>query len=149
MKKMIKMLWMTIIIGCSTSALASNQDMGTVIGGIAGGILGNNIGHGSGRTVATIGGAVVGSLVGNQMGNTADAAEHYRHTHCYPHSEWNSYQRPCHYYPPRYPDTFISRDGRLCRHSLLTSPYGDRIYATFCCYRMSPNGFCARWVSIN
>lgn len=143
MNKMKKMLWIALLIGFSANALGGpNENFGTVVGGITGGILGNNIGHGSGKTAATIGGAVLGSLVGNQLGTSADASECYRGSDCYRYSHWH------HYSPdyPRYRNTFIGRDGRLCRHSLLTNDYGDRIYATFCCYHMTPNGYCARWI---
>lgn len=149
MKKMIKMLWITALIGFSTCTLANNADLGTVVGGIAGGIIGNNIGHGSGRSAATIGGAVIGSLVGNQMGNSADETDNYHRAHCYRYSHWESRQYPSDYYPPRYINTFIGRDGRLCRHSVLTNEYGDRVYATYCCYRMTPNNYCSRWLRVS
>lgn len=164
MKKMIKMLWITLIMTLSCNALAGpNQDIGTVVGGIAGGIIGNNMGHGSGRAAATIGGAVIGSLVGNQVGSSADAEQYYRGPYnrypcgryypCERYSHWDSYRAPCGYYsprfyPPRYSNTFIGRDGRLCRNSVFINDCGDRIYATFCCYHMSSDGYCTRWVRV-
>lgn len=144
-KKIVKVLWITALIGFSVNAFAGSEQIGTIVGGIAGGVIGNNIGHGSGRTVATIGGAAIGSLVGNQVGSSMESnSNNYRPSGYY--SRWDSYQRPAPIYPQRYRHTFIGQDGRLCRRSVLTNQLGDRIVATYCCYHTSPNGYCVRWV---
>jgi hypothetical protein len=152
MKNIAKVLWMTLILGCSinNNALAGpNEQLGTVIGGVAGGILGNNLGHGSGKTATTIGGAVIGSMVGNQIGMDADASERYRRHHQY--TQWNAHHRPLNVYPPQphYRHTFIGPNGRLCRRSMLTNAEGDTIYVTYCCYHMLRNGFCDRWIRVD
>jgi Glycine zipper 2TM domain len=149
MKKIIKMLWITLCIGISSSALAGpDGDMGTVVGGVAGGMLGNSVGHGSGRTAATIGGAVVGSLVGSNVGTSMDRTEQDRRSpNRYGH--WESHHYPDYSrYPSRYRDTFIHRDGRLCRHSVSINEYGDRVYSTLCCEHVTPNGYCTRWIRV-
>lgn len=146
MQKSIKMLWITMLLGITGSAWAGpNADIGTVVGGIAGGILGNSIVHGSGRAAATIGGAVVGGLVGNQMGSSSDRAyygPHYRYTH------WETAPYPARYYRPIQTNTYIGRNGRLCRKRIILNRYGEKIVATYCCYNMSPHQYCTRWVRV-
>jgi hypothetical protein len=147
MRKIKIILGIALGIGISTQVIAAtNQDFGTLVGGIAGGLLGNTISHGRGRAAATIGGAVIGSVVGNQVGSDADYRE--RHRPCYQYTHWETYHHPIST-PPVYRKTFIGQDGRLCRYSLLTDEFGDRLYATYCCYRMNPNGYCSRWVQVN
>jgi uncharacterized protein YcfJ len=140
MKKTIRILWIASLIGFSVPVLASpNEQIGTVVGGIAGGIIGNNIGHGSSKAATTIGGAVVGSLVGNQIGSNVDASTCYQRAH---------YHRPMPVYTPTYGRTFIGRDGRLCRRSILRNEFGERVVVTYCCYRSLPNGYCSRWIRV-
>jgi outer membrane lipoprotein SlyB len=50
-----------------TTAPASNNILGAVVGGLAGAALGSQIGGGSGRTAATVLGGVAGAMVGNQI----------------------------------------------------------------------------------
>lgn len=135
MKKIIKMLCITITFGFMTPILASNNDVGTVVGGIAGGLIGNNIG--SGRALPTIGGAIIGSLVGNQVSSNM--------SHQYPCSHFESYQTPHRHYR----NTYIGEDGRLYRRSAFVNEFGDRIFINYCCYRMSPHGFCNHWVRVS
>jgi Glycine zipper 2TM domain len=142
MKKIIKMLWIASLIGVSASVLGSDNELGTVVGGVAGGIIGHNMAHGADRTAATIGGAAVGSLVGNHLGD--NTRHHYRDEHCYPeHPHWEP-----HHYPMRYPNSFIGHGGRLCRRAFIYE-YGNRIPVTFYCHRMTPDGYCLRWVRID
>jgi uncharacterized protein YcfJ len=146
MKKSRKILWIALMVGFSATAFAgSNEGIGTVVGGIAGGLIGSNIGHGSGKTAATIGGAVVGGLVGNQVASSADAEDYHRDHY---RDHWQTAHRPI-YSSPQYSNIFIGRDGRMCRRSILTDSYGDKMIATYCCYRSTPNGTCLRWVRIN
>ncbi len=149
MKNLIKILGIFATLSATFCVYASsNQQFGTIVGGITGGIIGNNLGHGSSRAVATIGGAVLGSVVGNEMGRNDDSDAYPRIKH-FPHTEWQkeTYSTP-HAYPIRYRHTFIGEDGRLCRRSTLTNDYGDTIHAIYCCYQMSKDGYCTRWVRI-
>jgi hypothetical protein len=146
MKNIAKVLWMTLILGCSINVFASNEQFGSIVGGIAGGIIGNNVVHGSGKTAATIGGTVIGGLVGNKMGSDVDAQNRRMRHHRYSH--WDDCRRPA-VYPPHYSNTFIGRDGRLCRRSMLTGEYGDTIQAVYCCFRMTRDGYCAKWVRVD
>jgi hypothetical protein len=151
MLTIIKLSWISLLLAISSAAFAGpNGDAGTIIGGVAGGILGHQIGHGSGRTAATIGGAVLGSVVGHQMGQSADRPHVYvaGPAPSYQYSSWRCEHAPCSY-PPRYRHTFIGPDGRLCRRAILTDDEGDQVYATFCCFRMSSDGYCRRWVRVN
>jgi outer membrane lipoprotein SlyB len=50
-----------------TTAPASSNILGAVVGGLAGAALGSQIGGGSGRTAATVLGGVAGAMVGNQI----------------------------------------------------------------------------------
>lgn len=149
MKKMVKMLWISIfLLGiCSSVFAGPNEDVGTVIGGVAGGLLGNTLGHGSDRTIATISGAVIGGLVGNQVGHSVDTTERYCYAepHCHPH---RTYFYESRYYTP-YPHTFIGRNGRLCRRFTYFDDYGDRIGGTACCHFFSSSGRCLRWVVVS
>lgn len=147
MKKIIKILCISIFaLGMSNTVFANNGDVGTIIGGITGGLIGNNFGHGSGRTAATIGGAVIGGLVGNQVGNSMDDTDRMYQGYRYSHwDEGRCYHRS--YYPD--PQVFIGIDGRICRHSVFINEFGDRVYATFCCHRMTPSGRCVRWEEID
>lgn len=135
MTKIAKLLWTIPFIAGMSSIASANDQLGTLVGGVAGGIIGNSIGHGSTRTAATIGGVVLGSVVGNSIAQNERMKE-------MPYS-------PCHRLHPHHSytvqNTFIGQDGRLCRHSLLTDEYGEHFEATYCCYRMSPHGYCTRW----
>ncbi len=147
MKKISKVLWMTLLVGMSQPIFAgSNSDVGTVVGGIAGGIIGNNVVHGSGKTAATIGGAVVGSLVGNQVGRDDERSRYMP----YHHDRWD--HSPYHHrpydYPQRYQNAFFGPDGRLYRRNIFIDEYGNRIL-TFCCHHLTPDGYCPRWVRVN
>lgn len=147
MKKMVKMLWISIIsLGISASVLAGpNQDVGSIVGGIAGGLIGNNVGHGSGRTIATIGGAVVGSMVGSQVGHSVDRTERYAYDPYQPQGPYVVHETR---YMTPYHHTFIGQNGRLCRRYVYIDEYGDRIHGTACCYRMNHSGRCLRWVAV-
>lgn len=70
---LVGLVWLA---GCATPA--TQEQMGTVIGGALGGILGSQVGSGRGQTAAIVAGTLAGAFIGSSVGRSMDQVDQQR-----------------------------------------------------------------------
>ena len=72
MKKLLKVIFISLLLSTFISACATKQDAGALTGAVIGGTLGSTIGDGSGKMLAIWLGALVGAHLGQTIGKYMD-----------------------------------------------------------------------------
>lgn len=149
MRNIMKMAAVAVVcastmVACGPGGL-NNEQGGALTGAALGGLVGNQFGHGSGRALATIGGAVAGTFLGSRVGKSMDRTDQLQVQQSMASGRTNSWQSANgNRYHVNPNGTYITQDGRMCRHFTLTDNTGARLSGTACCKQLQ-HGRCTSW----